>query len=48
MDTLFEQSPTKVINTEHLFEIKCSFDVFGFENTNEYVPIIDKSYIFEL
>ena len=31
MDTLFEQSPTKAIDTEHLFGIKRSFDVLGFE-----------------
>jgi len=47
MDTLFEQSPTKVINTEHLFEIKCSFDVLGFEKRNDHVPEIDETYKFD-
>ena len=35
MDTLFEQSPTEVIDTEHLFGIKCSFKVWGFKNKND-------------
>ena len=47
MDTLFEQSPTKAINTEHLFGIKCSFKVFGFEKRNDHVPEIDETYKFD-
>jgi hypothetical protein len=47
MDTLFEQSPTKVINTEHLFGIKCIFDVLGFEKRNDHVPEIDETYKFD-
>ena len=47
MDTLFEQSPTKAIDTEHLFGIKCSFDVLGFEKRNSHVPEIDETYKFD-
>ena len=47
MDTLFEQSPTKAIDTEYLFGIKCSFDVLGFEKRNIHVPEIDKTYKFD-
>ena len=47
MDTLFEQSPTKAIDTKHLFGIKCSFDVLGFEKRNNHVPEIDKTYKFD-
>jgi len=47
MDTLFEQSPTKAIDTKHLFGIKCSFDVLGFEKRNNHVPEIDETYKFD-
>ena len=47
MDTLFEQSPTEVIDTEHLFGIKCSFKVWGFKNKNDYVPEVDATYKFD-
>ena len=47
MDTLFEQSPTKAIDTEHLFGIKCSFKVLGFEKRNDHVPEIDETYKFD-
>ena len=47
MDTLFEQSPTKAIDTEYLFGIKCSFDVLGFEKRNNHVPEIDETYKFD-
>ena len=47
MDTLFEQSPTKAIDTAHLFGIKCSFDVLGFEKRNNHVPEIDETYKFD-
>ena len=47
MDTLFEQSPTKAIDTELLFGIKCSFDVLGFEKRNNHVPEIDETYKFD-
>ena len=47
MDTLFEQSPTKTIDTEHLFGIKCSFDVLRFEKRNNHVPEIDETYKFD-
>ena len=32
---IFEQSPTKLVNTENLFGIKCSFKVLGFEKRNK-------------
>ena len=44
MDTLFEQSPTKTINTEHLFGIKCSFDVFG--DSIGYISLIADDNLF--
>ena len=47
MDTLFEQSPTKVIDTKHLFGVKCSFDVLGFDKRNNHVPEIDETYKFD-
>ena len=47
MDTLFEQSPTKTIDTENLFGIKCSFDVLGFDKRNNHVPEIDETYKFD-
>ena len=47
MDNLFEQSPTKAIDTEYLFGIKCSFDVLGFEKRNNHVPEIDETYKFD-
>lgn len=47
MDTLFEQSPAKAIDTEHLFGVKCSFKVFGFEKKNDHVPEIDETYKFD-
>ena len=47
MDTLFEQSPTKAIDTEHLFGIKCIFKVLGFEKRNDHVPEIDETYKFD-
>ena len=47
MDTLFEQSPTKAIDTERLFGIKCSFDVLRFEKRNNHVPEIDETYKFD-
>ena len=47
MDTFFEQSPTKAIDTEYLFGIKCSFNVLGFEKRNNHVPEIDETYKFD-
>ena len=44
---IFESKPSKKIDTKNLFGFENKFDVFGFENTNENVPIIDKSYIFD-
>jgi len=47
MDTLSEQLPTKAINTQLLFGVKCRFKVYGFEKRNDYVPEIDKNYKFD-
>ena len=47
MDTLLEQSPTETIDTEHLFGIKCSFKILGFEKRNNHVPEIDETYKFD-
>ena len=43
----FETSPTEEINTKNVFGISCPFKIFGFKNTNNYVPIIDKNYKFD-
>ena len=43
----FEQTPDQEIDTQILFNVKCSFKVFGFKTSNEYVPVIDKSYKFD-
>ena len=47
MDTLFEQSTTKNIDTEQLFGIKSNFKVLGFEKRNDHVPEIDETYKFD-
>ena len=44
---IFEDAPSKKINTKELFEVECSFDVFGFTKRNNYIPTIDKSYQFD-
>ena len=43
----FEKSPSEEINIKDIFGINCPFKVFGFKNTNNYVPIIDKNYKFD-
>ena len=42
-----EKIPLKKINTEKIFNFKCDFDVFGFENKSENVPDIDYTYKFD-
>jgi len=42
-----EDKPDTLVNTEKLFGVKCPFSVPAFSKTNEYVPIIDKSYKFD-
>ena len=42
-----EDKPDTLVNTEKLFGIKCPFSVPAFSKTNEYVPIVDKSYRFD-
>jgi len=39
--------PTKKINTEKTFGIKCDFEVMGFEEVSDLVPMIDEDYIFD-
>ena len=39
-----EQSPNKKIDTKELFGITSNFDVFGFEEKNDYVPS-SKDYV---
>ena len=46
-NTNFNSAPSQEINTKETFGITCSFKVFGFKSNNEYVPTIDKSYIFD-
>ena len=43
----FESSPNVQIDTVNLFGVKCDFKVLGFKTSNNYVPIIDKSYKFD-
>ena len=47
MDSLFETSPNRKIDTEKMFGVKCNFEVFGFENKNDHVPEIDETYKFD-
>ena len=42
-----EDKPDTLVNTEKLFGVKCPFSVPAFSKTNEYVPIVDKSYKFD-
>ncbi len=44
---IFEDKPSKKLNTKELFGFDCSFDVFGFVKGNNFVPKIDKSYKFD-
>ena len=39
--------PTIKIDTKQVFGVDCSFNVFGFEKTNDYVPKIDNYYKFD-
>ena len=43
----FESIPNHRINTEEVFGIECTFKVFGFKSTNDYVPSVDKNYKFD-
>ena len=43
----FSKSPNQEINTKELFGVSCDFKVFSFQSSNEYVPTIDKNYIFD-
>ncbi len=38
---------TKKIDTKKIFGITCNFDVVGFEEKSQYVPEIDKNYLFD-
>ena len=44
----FEKSPDREIDTKKIFGLQCSFKVFGFKSSNEYVPAIDESYKFDI
>ncbi len=46
-DIIFEENPTKKINTKEIFGITCEFDVYSFNNKNDYVPEVDNNYIFD-
>ena len=46
-NTDFSLVPTVEINTLQLFGFDCSFKVLGFDKKNDYVPQIDKNYIFD-
>ena len=43
----FDISPSEIIDTKNIFGIDCPFKVFGFKNSNDYVPAIEKSYKFD-
>ena len=43
----FETIPDQRINTKEIFGIECKFKVFGFKSPNDYVPPIDKNYVFD-
>jgi len=43
----FETISDHEINTKEVFGIECGFKVFGFKSPNDYVPSIDKGYIFD-
>ncbi len=47
METLADQIPSLKVDTEKLFGIKTSFDVFGFEQINNHIPEIDETYKFD-
>ena len=44
---IFEDIPSKKINTKELFGFDCSFDVFSFIKRNNFVPPIDETYQFD-
>ena len=46
-NTDFSLVPTVEINTLQLFGFNCSFKVLGFDKKNDYVPKVDKNYIFD-
>ena len=46
-ETELELKPTKKIDTNILFGVKCNFDVFGFSEKSEHVPEIDNNYKFD-
>ena len=43
----FSLEPTVEINTSQIFGFDCSFKVLGFDKKNDYVPQVDKNYIFD-
>lgn len=43
----FESIPNHKINTAEVFGIECTFEVFRFKSSNDYVPSIDKNYKFD-
>ena len=46
-NTDFSLVPNVEINTLQLFGFDCLFKVLGFDKKNDYVPQIDKNYIFD-
>lgn len=45
-DTIEQQAPHKVIDTQAVFGVSVPFDVMGFEYAGEFVPPIDEAYHF--
>ena len=46
-DIIFESAPDNKIDTKEIFGVECTFKVFGFQSSNDYVPAIDKNYKFD-
>ena len=47
IENMKDQIPSKEIDTQDIFGLKCNFKVFGFKDKNDNVPEIDKTYKFD-
>ena len=41
------ERPEEKINTQKVFGFDAGFDVFGFKEKTEWVPMIDETYVFD-
>ena len=46
-ENMKDKIPSKEIDTQDIFGLKCNFKVFGFKDKNDNVPEIDKTYKFD-